>query len=69
MNAKGELGSIADKPAKYSDFSGNAVYELDMLKKIFVDPENGDYRLKKDSAVYQLIPEFEDLPIAQMGRE
>ena len=69
INAKGELGSIADKPAKYSDFSGNAVYELDMLKKIFVDPENGDYRLKKDSAVYQLIPEFEDLPIAQMGRE
>ena len=69
VNAKGELGSIAEKPAKYSDFSGNAVYELDMLKKIFVDPEKGDYRIREGSVVYELIPEFEQLPIEKMGRE
>ena len=69
VNAKGEMGSIAEKPARYSDFSGNAVYKPDMLKKIFVDPEAGDYRIKEDSIVYELIPEFEQLPIDKMGRE
>ena len=69
VNWKGELGNIADKPSKYSDFSGNAIYTLDLLKQIFIDPENGDYRLKENSIVYELIPNFEDLPISKMGRE
>lgn len=69
VNWKGELGNIADKPSQYSDFSGNAIYTLDLLEQIFVDPENGDYRLKENSIVYELIPDFEDLPIGKMGRE
>ena len=69
VNWQGELGNIAEKPAQYSDFSGNAVYTLDMLEKLFVDPTNGDYRLREDSVVYELIPDFEELPIDKMGRE
>ena len=69
VNWQGELGDIADKPAQYSDFSGNAVYTLDMLDKLFVDPDNGDYRLREDSIVYDLIPDFEDIPIEKIGRE
>ena len=69
VNWQGQLGSIAEKPAQYSDFSGNAIYELDMLKKLFVDPDNGDYRLKENAIVYELIPDFEDIPIEKIGRE
>ena len=69
VNWQGELGDIADKPAQYSDFSGNAVYTLDMLDKLFVDPDNGDYRLREDAIVYDLIPDFEDIPIGKIGRE
>ncbi len=63
------LGEISGNAARYSDISGNAVYALDMLKKIFVDPDNGDYRLREDSVIYDLIPDFEQLPIEKMGRE
>ena len=69
VNWQGQLGNIAEKPAQYSDFSGNAIYELDMLKKLFVDPDNGDYRLKENAIVYELIPDFEDIPIEKIGRE
>lgn len=69
VNWQKELGDIADKPERYCDLSGNAIYPLDMLDKLFVDPDNGDYRLREDSALYQLIPDFEELPIEKMGRE
>ena len=44
-------------------------YTMDALKDIFVDPEKGDYRLKEDSVIYDLIPDFEQLPLEKMGRE
>ena len=69
INWKGEIGNIAEKPANYSDFTGNAAYTLDRLDDIFVDPGKGDYRLKEDSIVYDVIPDFEALPIDKMGRE
>ena len=34
----------------------------------FVDPDNGDYTLQEDALIYTLAPEFESLPVAQMGR-
>ena len=69
VNYENSIGEITSYPAKYSDISNNAVYSLDMLEAIFVDPANGDYRLKADSIVYELIPDFEQLPIEKMGRE
>ena len=69
MNLDGELGEINEKLRQLSDISGNAVYTLDALKDIFVDPEKGDYRLKEDSVIYHQIPDFEQLPLEKMGRE
>ncbi len=69
VNDAGSMGDIGAYPAKYSDISGNAAYDTELLREIFVDPDSGDYRIKEDSIVYQLIPEFENLPIAKMGRE
>jgi hypothetical protein len=34
----------------------------------FVDAASGDYRLRSDASVFQLIPGFEPLPIEKMGR-
>lgn len=34
---------------------------------IFVDAENGDFRIKKDSAVYELSPGFVDIQFEKMG--
>ena len=69
VNYENSIGEITSYPAKYSDISNNAVYSMDMLEAIFEDPANGDYRLKADSIVYELIPDFEQLPIEKMGRE
>lgn len=69
VNRAGIIGTIEGKQNEYADFSGNAVYTMDMLDEIFVDPENGNYHVKEDSIIYELIPDFEDLPIEKMGRE
>ena len=68
VNMRNSIGDISDNPAKFSDISGNAVYRLRALKKLFVDPENGDYTLRDDSPVFEKIPGFENLPISEMGR-
>ena len=69
INTKGFFGTVDDNIAKYSDFSGNATYKMEVIDQIFVDPANGDYRLPEDSIVYELIPDFQQLPIEKMGRE
>ena len=69
VNVEGVFGEIADTTAGVSDISNNAIYTMDMLDQIFVDPENGDYHLKEDSIIYEIIPDFEELPLEQMGRE
>lgn len=37
-------------------------------EEVFEDAENGDFRIKKDSKVYELIPDFEDIEFEKMGR-
>ena len=69
VNDAGSLGDVGEYPAKYSDISGNAAYTTSMLEAIFVDPANGDYRIREDSIIYDLIPDFEQLPIEKMGRQ
>ena len=69
VNLAGDLGKIEPSMAKFSDFSGNAVYTLDMLESIFVDPDKGDYRLREDSVIYDILPDFEELPLEKIGRE
>ncbi|MBQ7638967.1 MAG: right-handed parallel beta-helix repeat-containing protein [Clostridia bacterium] len=51
ISAQGKIGSVADEVYKYSDISDNALFKLTELKKIFVDPENGDYTLREDAPI------------------
>lgn len=68
VNAGKKLGFISEKADKYSNISDNAVFRFTKLPDIFNSPETGDYTLKTDSSVYKQIPDFENLPIAEMGR-
>lgn len=68
VNERGELGDIQENPAKFSDVSGNAIYKMNMLDELFTDPANGDYTLRPDAPVFDLIPDFEPLPLGEIGR-
>ena len=64
----GSLGKIAPSVERFSDLSGNAVYKMNAMKKLFVDPENGDYTLRADAPVFEAVPGFESLPLDRVGR-
>ena len=68
VNGPGEIGSIDERVYRFSDVSGNAVYKMNALKKLFVDPDNGDYTLRDDAPVFDEIPGFEPLPLSEIGR-
>ena len=68
VNFRNELGNIAPNPARFSDISGNAVYKMSAMKKLFVDPEHGDYTLRSDAPVFDKIPGFEQIPLGEIGR-
>ena len=68
VNGPGELGMIDERVYRFSEVSGNAVYKMSALKKLFVDPDNGDYRLRDDAPVFDEIPDFEPLPLNEIGR-
>ena len=55
-------------PKKYSDLSGNAVFTPKKMNEIFTNPSGGDYSLKEDSPVFSAIPDFEPLPLEEIGR-
>ena len=62
------IGNIDQSIYRFSDISDNTIFMLNAMKRIFVDPENGDYRLRDDSAVYNRLPDFEPLPLDKVGR-
>ena len=38
------------------------------MTAIFTNPAGGDYSLKEDSPVFAKIPDFEPLPLEEIGR-
>ena len=68
VSIEGEIGEITEPARKFSNISGNATYKLSALKKLFVDPDNGDYTLRDDAPVFDEIPDFAQLPLNEIGR-
>ncbi len=62
------IGNISEAAERFSDISGNAVYSLNKLEKIFADSENGDYTVKDLEALRKEIPGFENIPLEDIGR-
>ncbi len=51
ISASGRMGDLAKTVYKYSTVEDNAVFRLSAMKKLFVDPENGDYTLREDAPI------------------
>ena len=66
ISPEGTIGWVADEVYQYSEIRDNAVFKLSALKKIFVDPENGDYTVRPDAPI-----DFEiDVPkMSEFGRQ
>ena len=66
ISSQGTIGDIAKEAYRYSDVSENACFKLSALKKIFVDPEGGDYTLRDDAPIDFKI----DVPaMSEFGRQ
>ncbi|MBQ4305954.1 MAG: right-handed parallel beta-helix repeat-containing protein [Bacteroidales bacterium] len=68
INRDGDIGSIDERVYRFSDVSGNVLYRMDMMKKVFVDPDNGNYSLIEDSPLFEDCPGFEPIPLGKIGR-
>ncbi len=52
----------------FGEFKNNAVYAPQKADKIFVDAENGDYRIKDIEKLKRKMPGFEEIPLDKIGR-
>ncbi len=64
----GSFGRADESVYRFSDLTGNAVYKPGAMKKLFTDPDHGDYTLRSDAPVFNEIPGFEPLPLSEIGR-
>lgn len=69
VDRSGALGDINGNVYTFSTVEGNACFNLFKTEKIFRDAENGDYTLKDDSPVYDIIPGFTEIPLENIGRK
>ncbi len=69
-NGSGSVGDVAAPVTQYSDVSGNAVinYKTGTPEELFVSPGTGDYTLKPGSEAREKLPDFVDIPCAEIGR-
>ena len=62
------LGEIYNSVYEFSDISQNGLYSLNKMNEIFVDAENGDYNIKDIEKLRESIPNFENIPLEEIGR-
>ncbi|MCQ2486055.1 MAG: right-handed parallel beta-helix repeat-containing protein [Clostridia bacterium] len=68
VTATCDIGEISAAANKFSTIENNAIFGLQKLRKIFANPSKGDYSIKNNSAVYDVIPEFNAIAISEIGR-
>lgn len=62
-------GHFDEAVIEFSTVENNDCYNLFQINKIFSDAPNGDYSLKNNSPVYKHLPDFESLPLDNIGRK
>jgi hypothetical protein len=72
VDDEAQMGWLAEAVRRYSQVGPNPAYPL-TADPGFVDAEHGDYTLRPDAPVYQLLPEFlrdsgGNIPYAEIGR-
>ena len=64
----GKIGDIWNEAYEMGNISNNAIFRMTRLNEIFTDFSSGDYSLKKSSCLYDVLPEFTELPLNKIGR-
>ena len=66
LSREGWIGDIAKEVYRYSTVEDNACFKLSAMKKLFVDPDNGDYTVRDDAPIDFRI----DVPaMSEFGRQ
>ena len=68
LNKSKMSGGYGCGPVHYSAVTDNYLNDLTVLDDVFEDYKNGDYRLKADSAAFESVRDFEDIPYHLIGR-
>ncbi len=68
VNKNGSGGGFTNHRVRYSAESDNYVGKLTELEDIFINPSEGDYRVREDSPVRDICKEFKDIPYELIGR-
>ena len=68
LNADGKNVAINAARPTYSTRIDNYVGTLDEAAAVFVDPDNGDYRIRDDAPVWDVLSDFEPIPYHLIGR-
>ncbi len=68
FDKKGEIGVIFDDSYKFGDISANDIHYIKDIGKIFTGFKDGDYSVSDFDALKKNLPDFEEIPLDQIGR-
>lgn len=68
VHYEGDVGDIDESVYNFSDISGNGVYRLRDMDKLFADSESGDYTIRDIDNLRKEIDNFENIPFDKIGR-
>jgi hypothetical protein len=68
FNKYGDMGDIYDASEKYSVIDNNGIYNLSKAEETFVDYNAGDYNIKDIEEIREDAPNFENIPLDEIGR-
>ncbi len=68
FNKYREIGDIYSFARKFSDISDNEVYSLNKAEELFVDIDSGNYNIRDIENLRKSIPEFQNIPLDEIGR-
>ena len=66
---KGDIGEIEESVYSFSDISGNEIFRFSDMKNLFVDADSGNYTIKDIDKIRESIPDFENIPLDEIGRK
>ncbi len=68
FDLRDSIGYIAGPASDFGSIGENVVCPLHKINSFFVDASNGDYRIRDLQKLQKTIPEFQEIPLDQIGR-
>ncbi len=68
FNKHKEIGDIAQSSYKFGDIADNEIHFIDKADNVFVDADSGNYAIMDIDEIRKTIPDFENIPLEEIGR-